>query len=177
MTVIDVRSEPEAPVRCAGASPSGRRCLWGALANEETCSKHRTRSRAPRIRALPARAQPPDPAVLLTAADSVVYYLGDPVSQLVKIGTTTKLRQRIKKIRMNRPRVLLLATEPGGYEVESQRHGEYQKLRVDLGTGEKEWFLRDPLLMAHVNATRHRYGILCPGWPIDFSVIARVRTS
>ena len=119
---------------------------------------------------------PSGPAAEVGAADAVVYYLGDPDTQLVKIGTTKKLRTRVRKIRdRGRPRVLLLATEPGWYALERLRHKEYARWNVDLGTGEREWFTKAPLLMRHITETRYRHGILCPGWPIEFALIAPVR--
>lgn len=170
-------------VRCPRSYGRGS-CPWNVAPGDSVCTFHRPPA--------PALPEPPftqpvpeqrtrtmwvthevNPEVV--EGDAIVYYLGDPVSQLVKIGTTTKLRQRMKSIRKVRPRTLVLATEPGGYDVEAQRHGEWRRLNVPMESGEREWFRRDPLLMAWITETRHRHGIICPGYPIEFGVIAPVR--
>ncbi len=148
MGFVSARSAPSA--EDTGLGPGALQAEPGEVADEE-----------------PAQVAP---------ANSVVYYLGDPASQLVKIGTTTKLRQRLRTIRQRGwPRAVILATEPGGHAEEHVRHLEFRRFRAELGTTEREWFYKDVLLMKHVNETRHRYGILCPGWPVDFSMIARLR--
>lgn len=63
--------------------------------------------------------------------EDVVYYMrfGDRV----KIGTTRNLAQRRAAI----PHDELLATEPGGRDVERTRHLQFRGSRV---TGQREWF-------------------------------------
>lgn len=168
--------------RCSGTYGTGR-CPWNVASGLDTCSWHATAVLlgAEAVGPPPDEESPQPPVPVhdvlpeVVGGGAVVYYLGDPVSQLIKIGTTTRLRRRMHAIRRTRHRTLVLATEPGGYDVETQRHGEYRRFNVDLGTGEREWFRRAPLLMTHVTETRHRHGIICPGYPIDFSVIAPVR--
>jgi hypothetical protein len=94
-----------------------------------------------------------------TGLPSFVYYVGDPDSQLIKIGTSTGINTRLSAIRKRRPGALLLAAEPGSYSAESLRHREFAEIRKPLATGEREWFRKEPLLMRHVNEVRAKYGI------------------
>jgi len=73
------------------------------------------------------------------ACPSVVYYLrfGDRV----KIGTTRNLRLRLASL----PHDDLLATEPGDYHVEHQRHVQFRAARI-----KGEWFHAEPALLAHI---------------------------
>lgn len=99
----------------------------------------------------------------------VVYYLGDPVSQKIKIGTTRNLVSRISTHRSQFPGALLLATEPGDIEQERRRHREFRQLRVPPG---REWFRRVPVLMEHVGAIRKKWGILSTGGVLSSWYIA-----
>lgn len=71
--------------------------------------------------------------------DPVVYYLrfGDRV----KIGTTTNLRVRLADL----PHDELLATEPGSFDVEKQRHRQFAAYRVN-----GEWFHHCPAIAEHI---------------------------
>lgn len=84
------------------------------------------------------------------APGSVVYYvrLGDHV----KIGYTVNLRQRMGDLRADMADVL--AVEPGGRELESQRHREWARHRL----GRRENFVPVPALLEHIKATRAKYG-------------------
>lgn len=95
--------------------------------------------------------------------DHVVYYLGDPDSQLVKIGTASQLVARISTLRVHRPRVTLLATEPGSVLEERDRHIQFKALRTYLRSGEREWFRKAPALMQHIGDLRLQHGILSSG--------------
>jgi hypothetical protein len=75
----------------------------------------------------------------LPSKPAQVYYLR--FCCRVKIGYTTNLDERRKVI----PHHELLATEPGGREVERERHEEFEPLR-DVG----EWFEYGPALQAHI---------------------------
>lgn len=76
----------------------------------------------------------------LEAADrSVVYYMR--IGNRVKIGVTTNLRKRLDSINPEE----LLAVEPGGYDLEKQRHGEYAHLRTH-----GEWFKLEAPLTWHI---------------------------
>lgn len=138
------------PTQCAGRMPDGGSCPW----TQRACQVH----------------------AVSTDAISVVYYLGDPDSQLVKIGTSTALKNRIYALRFGRPRVILLATEPGSYPLERARHYEFRTMRAPLLTGETEWFRKTPQLMEHVGQLRQVHGILCPGRPIYRSWVAPLRS-
>lgn len=92
-----------------------------------------------------------------TASPAVVYYVGDPPSQCVKIGTTTRLMARLGAIRERFPQARLLAVEPGHYALERQRHAQFRELAV-VQRGQREWFRKAPALMNHVNAVRAEWG-------------------
>jgi hypothetical protein len=98
-----------------------------------------------------------------TYVTNVVYYIGNPDTQLVKIGTTSDLRQRMYDLTYRRPNLLLLATEPGTYPLETKRKRQFKMLNEPMVSGETEWFRKAPLLMEHIGKIRIEYGILCPG--------------
>jgi hypothetical protein len=83
----------------------------------------------------PAPKPPPRPV----SPKAVVYYIrfGDRV----KIGTTNRLTQRLYAI----PHDEVLATEPGSYALERERHTQFREDRV-IG----EWFQMSPRLMEHI---------------------------
>jgi hypothetical protein len=88
-------------------------------------------------------------ALAMPRADEVVYYVArSDLPGLVKIGTTTQLRERLKQLagpaRHGRA-VTLLATEPGGKIHETRRHAEFSVYRQH-----GEWFWYAPALIAHV---------------------------
>jgi hypothetical protein len=71
--------------------------------------------------------------------EPVVYYVR--FADRVKIGTTTNLGGRLNGI----PYDEVLATEPGGYELEAQRHREFAADRI-VG----EWFTYSDRLRRHI---------------------------
>lgn len=73
----------------------------------------------------------------------VVYYLR--YDRRVKIGTSRRPRQRLASIRHDE----LLAFEPGGRQVEQQRHREYAAIREG-----GEWFTLDDELRVHTARLR-----------------------
>lgn len=77
----------------------------------------------------------------------VVYYIR--VDSLIKVGTTCRIRQRLAGYP---PHAILLATEPGGQELEGQRH---QQFRSDLASG-REWFRPSVALIEHINSLREQ---------------------
>jgi hypothetical protein len=79
----------------------------------------------------------------------VVYYL--QVGDLIKVGYTAHLRQRMASYPPTRT---LLATEPGGEQVERQRHFQFAEL---LRHG-NEWFSPGAALVDHINALRIEAG-------------------
>lgn len=74
--------------------------------------------------------------------DPVVYYLR-LASGHIKIGYTTNIKQRMANLRCSDD--ALLATEPGGREVEARRHAQFADERI----GRKEDFEASPRLLAH----------------------------
>lgn len=80
---------------------------------------------------------------------SVVYYLR--VGELVKIGYASNLARRLAAYP---PDAQLLATEPGGRELESQRHRE---MRHHLRMG-REWFVPAQPLLDHIASVIERCG-------------------
>ena len=68
--------------------------------------------------------------------DQVVYVIGQPGGSIVKIGTTSNLRARLRVIQTGCPvRLQVLWSCPGGRRLESCLHGIYAHLRL-----EGEWF-------------------------------------
>lgn len=110
-----------------------------------------------------------------TPLSHVVYYIGDPDTQLVKIGTTRQLPGRMRSIRNTRPRALLLATEPGDGELEHDRHKQFRALNNPLPNGEREWYRKAPILMDHIGNLRTKHGILTAGGKIYKSWIAPLK--
>lgn len=84
------------------------------------------------------------------AAQAQVYYVrtGDHV----KIGFTGNMVQRLSQLRLNRDAVL--ATEPGGRELERQRHHEFSAERI----GRREDFNPSRRLLAHIERVRLEHG-------------------
>lgn len=78
-----------------------------------------------------------------------VYYL--QVGDLLKIGFSAHLKQRIAAYPPNRR---LLATEPGGEQIEAQRLSDFAEYRA-LG---REWFNPGPRLLRHINQLRASAG-------------------
>jgi hypothetical protein len=74
-----------------------------------------------------------------------VYYV--QVGPLIKIGFTERLTARINGYP---PNSVLLAAEPGDYELESSRHEQFRHLLAER----KEWFRPGLDLVAHINALR-----------------------
>lgn len=86
----------------------------------------------------------PDPDLERPTVE-VVYYLR--YAERIKIGTSTRPRQRLAAIRHDE----LLAFELGGRTLEQQRHRQFAALREG-----GEWFRSAPELLAHVAALRCR---------------------
>jgi hypothetical protein len=73
------------------------------------------------------------------ARPHVVYYMR--IGNRVKIGTTSDIKRRLSTINPEE----LLATEPGGYDLEKERHQQFEHLR-----SHGEWFAYEGALEAHV---------------------------
>lgn len=74
---------------------------------------------------------------------SIVYYMR--IGDRVKIGTTTNLKRRRAEINPEE----LLATEPGWYDREEQRHLQFAHLRTH-----GEWFRLEGELQDHIDELR-----------------------
>lgn len=84
------------------------------------------------------------------ADQSVVYYAR--IHDHVKIGFSTNMSQRLIALRVDPAAVL--ATEPGGRELESQRH----KMFAEERRGKREDFNPSRRLLEHIKAVRNRHG-------------------
>lgn len=84
------------------------------------------------------------------AEQSVVYYVR--IHDHIKIGYTTNVKRRVAELRVNKDAVL--ATEPGGRELEADRHKQFADIRI----GAREDFMADPRLMAHIEDVRDFHG-------------------
>jgi hypothetical protein len=81
-------------------------------------------------------------ARLAAEARSIVYALHRPAGSLIKIGTTTRYRQRMNALRAEHGELRLFLAMPGGRAEETQIHGKFTSLRA-----EGEWFRPErPLL-------------------------------
>lgn len=86
----------------------------------------------------------------LNPPSSLVYYLrfGDRV----KIGTTS---QRLQDRVTNLPHDKILGWEPGGRDVERQRHDQFRLCRI-----KGEWFAATDELVRHAECCGRRHGVL-----------------
>lgn len=73
----------------------------------------------------------------------VVYYMR--IGDRVKVGTTANLDLRMANFNPEE----LLATEPGGYDVERERHQQFAHLRTH-----GEWFVYDAELKDHIDTLK-----------------------
>lgn len=97
-----------------------------------------------------ARAERQKAADAAKQARSVVYYVR--IGRHIKIGTTTNLLARFQSFHVEDE--ALLATEPGSYELEKQRHTEFADERI----GRREMFTPTLRLIAHIDAVRAEHG-------------------
>ncbi len=84
---------------------------------------------------------------------NVVYYarLG---ANHIKVGTTSDLPRRMVELRVVNE-TNLLAAEPGGYQLERERHEQFRKWRYSRRT---EDFAEAPELLAHIADVRSQHG-------------------
>lgn len=87
----------------------------------------------------------------------VVYYVRR--GSMIKIGTTINMQKRMTAVLPDE----ILATEPGSYSLEAQRHREFRKIRVQ---GQAEWFHAAPALQEHIRTIRALYGEPDPTLPV-----------
>jgi hypothetical protein len=135
---------------CAGITPAqGRLCrskIEKVVADVPLCRSHLQKI-------TDALGQTPRSVI-----SGVVYYLGDPDTQQVKIGSSTRLPVRFATIAGQRPNVRLLAVEPGYTELEKRRHREWRRHRVSHHGGNREWYHKTPEMMQWINDVRKAHG-------------------
>lgn len=96
---------------------------------------------------------------------ALVYYV--QIGDYIKIGHSARLKRRFATLRAD----LLLAIEPGGLELERQRHREFSDERIDL---KRENFRPSARLTDHIRELHDRYGL--PHWATHprTSVVTRI---
>lgn len=92
-----------------------------------------------------AAAETPDTYTLREHREPVVYYVR--IGHYIKIGTTVDLHSRMASLMPDE----FLALEPGGRDVEAQRHRQFEWHRAPKG---KEYFLPTVAVMEHIEALR-----------------------
>jgi hypothetical protein len=92
-------------------------------------------------------------AKLAAQAVHVVYYVRLGLDH-IKIGTTGRLMERMAELRVANP-ANLLAVEPGSYDLEKQRHREFDALRYEK---RKEDFAEPAELLALAQRLRDQFG-------------------
>lgn len=100
------------------------------------------------------------PSDLFPSAPRWVYYMHNPETRLVKIGTTVQLGQRHAALASEgRPDLEIRAVELGHYNLERRRHDQFQDLRTKSTKGHDcEWFRLGRALDAHIVALRRVCG-------------------
>lgn len=101
------------------------------------------KNRARMVAAAPLRRADP-------TAEGVVYYMR--INGRIKIGYTSDLT---KRSRAYPPDTELLAVEPGGRDLEHQRHVQFARY-LDRG---REWFTEGPLLVEHIRSVADSYSV------------------
>lgn len=94
-------------------------------------------------------ASPPPPGTFGDAEGGVVYYARR--GSYVKIGTTTKLRDRMQNLMPDE----VLAVEPGSYTLEGQLHRAFADLRLNSSC---EYFRLTDKLREHIATVLERCG-------------------
>ena len=90
------------------------------------------------------------------ADQSVVYYMRLPGDR-IKIGMTTNMTLRLINLRVRKDAVL--ATEPGGYDLERMRHHQFKDLRYPGSRGKQtEDFEPGQELLDHIAMIRKHFG-------------------
>lgn len=92
---------------------------------------------------------------------SIVYYIRR--ADLIKIGTTTDPHGRFSDLRPDE----ILAFEPGGPQVEAQRHRQFSWCRVGKRS---EYFRQTPGLLGHIANLVTEHGVPDPTWPTVASI-------
>ena len=138
----DLPSVPDAPFPIC-VTHAGK--LFAFLKDRVALTAKDQRTVADALFAEYLRAQEPYEPQPLAEPVWTVYYLR--VGDRVKIGTSRNLEQRIRSYP---PGSELLATEPGGFDVERKRCRQFTRYLV----GGQEWFNPGPPLIEHINSLR-----------------------
>lgn len=154
--------------RCGAPLPAGRRVCTDcedAIVQESATSPVTSTDLAAEIveaETAPARARREQEAVAAAEraarrraaeASSVVYYVRLGTNH-IKIGTTEHLVERMTALRVVNPDDLL-AVEPGGYDLEAERHHRFDRWRW---RSRREDFAEAPELVEHITAVRAKHG-------------------
>jgi hypothetical protein len=112
-----------------------------------------------RITPVQKRLVSPPPRTLGRNTDdprAVVYYIGTEAREIVKIGTTINLVQRVRLLESSSgQRLRIWAFEPGSYTLEAYRHCQFSD--DQLGN---EWFELSRDLADHIAKVARNYGIV-----------------
>lgn len=83
--------------------------------------------------------------------EGLVYYIGTQFGGVCKIGTTVELPVRIRRLERRQPaaRFEVLATEPGGIELERRRHRQFAAAYF-----QGEWYWMTDELRQHIAALK-----------------------
>lgn len=84
-------------------------------------------------------------------AQSLVYYVR--IGKTIKIGKTSDMKTRMQAMQVMDPSNIL-ATEPGGYKLERQRHLQFKHLRI----GRSEHFEPTLELIRHIESVQEFHG-------------------
>ncbi|MDQ0694221.1 GIY-YIG nuclease family protein [Streptomyces sp. W4I9-2] len=136
------------PIDQAAADSATKLIHWEAERREQA---QREREQVPIV--AQANWRTPKPHVGL--AVGIVYYALRQGH--IKIGTTVKPLQRFADLMPD----AVLAAEPGGVQLERQRHREYREFRSPTAGG--EYFQPHPALIEHIRTLRETLGV--PTYP------------
>jgi hypothetical protein len=87
----------------------------------------------------------------------VVYYLLRESDGLIKIGTSTRFRERLSDLRAEHGALRLLLTHRGDHDCEDQMHYRFKDLRIH-----GEWFRPGKPLMGWILEVRRRQDKIVP---------------
>lgn len=101
----------------------------------------------------------------MTVEESVIYFIEDRDTGLIKIGYTITIRERLAQLRSveNNPRLRLLATTPGGRHLENLIH-----VALDGTRHHREWFHPSDALTSLLNLAC----VLTPQQAVEQAMVA-----
>lgn len=117
----------------------------GLVATGEAAERLAEGERA-RIAAEQAAWENAPPAPPVVDERSVVYYLRR-ADGAIKIGFSIELDRRMSTLAEAYGPLELLASEPGGWHKENERHRQFERLRLHRN---REWFKAERGLMSHI---------------------------